>query len=680
SNPAKAHVEVTLANYGTDTLTSAAIEWVVNGVAQTPVKWNGRLLQFGTTTVELGNIPLTTGKVANIVAWVTNPNGKQDQQPGNDTITITEYICNGKLAGNYNVGGTSPDFATMDEAVLALSTCGVSAPVTLRLRSAITTGVNITGFIPGASSTNTITVVPDANSKVVSDKPNDIALNLDNTAHWRFLGLTIGNTKDGMVGVQLNGQVEDILFRNCNINASTSTTNTSYRAVSYPNASGSTYYPVDLVFVHNNIQGGYYNMYLYYPAGSSSNMSASSITVDSNVLGNAYYYGIYAYYYAHYKSMSHNTITNRTNSTGTYYGIYNYYYCNVDKMEGNRVHVITSGTGYGISWYYYKNYGSYNGKPGVFANNDVIVEGAGGAKYGIYFYLPYQSWEVYHNSVFAKATSGTGTVYGIYAYNSSNSYKITLKNNLFVAEGTGTTYPIYASTYYDNSYLILDYNNYVNLTGGSIGYAGSAISSLSSWQTTTGQDKHSVSVRPSFVDSTRDMQLADYTPFVCPRVTPTPVDINGDQRTSYTTMGCYGVQLYEEVNLQVENFVTPEPIADVVCYADYTTVSIAIKNAGLKKADFTKSPLKVSLDITGAINYHFDTTYTTGGLIFQEADTLVLTTVPTIASGVYHMKITLNDTADKTAEDDTISLAYNASRVELPYDIDFTTVPNEFVN
>ena len=680
SNPAKAHVEVTLANYGTDTLTSAAIEWVVNGVAQTTVKWNGRLLQFGTTTVELGNIPLTTGKVANIVAWVINPNGKQDQQPGNDTITITEYICNGKLAGNYNVGGTSPDFATMDEAVLALSTCGVSAPVTLKLRSAITTGVNISGLIPGASSTNTITVIPDANSKVVIDKPNDIALNLDNTAHWRFLGLTIGNTKDGMVGVQLNGQVEDILFRNCNINASTTATTNSYKAVSYPNTSSSSYYPVDLVFVGNNIQGGYYNMYLYYPAGSTSNMSASSITVDSNVLGNAYYYGIYAYYNAHYKSMSHNTITNRANSTGTYYGIYNYYYCNVDKMEGNRVHVITSGTGYGISWYYYKNYATYGGKPGVFANNDVIVEGTAGAKYGIYFYLPYQSWEVYHNSVFAKATSGTGTVYGIYAYNSSNSYKITLKNNLFVAEGTGTTYPIYASTYYDNSYLIMDYNNYVNLSSGNIGYAGSAISSLSSWQTTTGQDLHSVSVRPSFVDSTRDMQLTDYTPFVCPRVTPTPLDINGDQRTSYTTMGCYGVQLYEEVNLQVENFVTPEPIADVVCYADYTTVSVAIKNAGLKKADFTKSPLKVSLDITGAINYHFDTTYTTGSLIFQESDTLVLTTVPTIASGIYNMKITLSDTADKTAEDDTISLVYNASRVELPYDIDFTTVPNEFVN
>ena len=67
-------------------------------------------------------------------------------------------------------------------------------------------------------------------------------------------------------------------------------------------------------------------------------------------------------------------------------------------------------------------------------------------------------------------------------------------------------------------------------------------------------------------------------------------------------MGCYGLELYEDVNLQAVNFVTPQPIADVICYADYTPVSITVKNAGLKEADFSKSPLKVSLDITGAIN------------------------------------------------------------------------------
>ncbi|MBQ6666688.1 MAG: hypothetical protein IJM65_01075 [Bacteroidales bacterium] len=679
SNPAKAHIEVTLANYGKDTLTTAVIEWSVNKVQQTAVKWSGKLPQFGTTTVVLGSTALTAGKMSNITAWVTDPNGKKDMEPINDTVSIDEFICNGQLAGSYTVGGTTPDFAILDDAILALTSCGVSAPVTLKMRSGSFKGISISGSVPGASSTNTITVMPDGNAKVVINEPNGTSLILSNTAHWHFRNITFGNTTDGIIGVELQGNIKDVSFRHCNIYASTSTTNSTYRAVNYPNSSGANTYPVELMFVGNNIQGGYYGMYLYYTAGSTSNMQASSITVDSNTIANAYYYGFYSYYYSHYKSISYNKISNRKGSSSYFYGLYNYEYSNIEHIEGNRILVQNTSGSYGIYLSYDKNQSSYGGKPGVLKNNEVILLGSGSSTiYGIYMYNPNQNWEVVNNSVLARG--GSSTVYGLYAYNTSTAYKLTIKNNHFVTYGTSTNYPIYLYTYYTSSYVNLDYNNYYSLSGTYIGYAGSAISSLSNWQTTTGMDTHSVSTRPQFIDSTIDLQLMDYSSFVCPMASSVPVDINGDKRTSFTTMGCYGVELYEEVNLQVENFVTPEPIADVVCYADYTTVSVAIKNAGLKKADFTKSPLKVSLDITGAISYHFDTTYTTGGLIFQEADTLVLTTVPTIASGVYHMKITLNDTADKVMEDDTISLVYNASRVELPYDIDFTTVPNEFVN
>ena len=669
---------VVLMNAGLDTLREASIRLEVDNVVQgRDIVWKGQLAIGETDNVALSTFMLKSGS-HNIRAYLTGTGSLKDTIHVDDTTQTVTYTCAGRFAGSYNIGGTSPDFNTLAEAIRMINLCGVSGPVTLKVRSGSYDAVSISGAVPGASSTNTITVIPDQGAKVVIDKSSGTALLIQNSGHWHFRNITFGNTKDGMTGVELQGQVEDVSFRHCNIYASTSTSNSGYRAVSYPSSSGASSYPVDLVFVGNNIQGGYYNMYLYYPAGSGANMPLSSITVDSNVLTDAYYYGIYAYYYAHYKSMSYNTIINRKNCTNAYYGIYNYYYCTVDKMECNRVHVTTSGTGYGIYWYYYKNYASYGGTAGKFTNNEIIVEGSGGAKYGLYFYLPYQSWEVSHNSVFAKSTSGA--VYGVYTYNSNTSYKITFKNNLFVTEGTGTNYPIYTNSYYDNAYIVLDYNNYVSLNNSNIGYTDALVTSMSNWKSTTGQDQHSVNVKTDFIDSTKNFELANYMPFVCPKLNSTPNDINGSRRSSTTTMGCYGLYIREDVDLEVVSFLSPKPITDVTCFPASMPVQVSIKNSGLKKADFTHSALKVSLDVTGAISYHFDTTFTTGSMAFQQTDTINLCSVPTIVSGVYNMKVTINDTSDTDISNDTLSLLYKVGRVELPYDIDFSTVPNEFIN
>ncbi len=674
----KAHIEVTLANYGKDTLTSATLEWTVNGVAQPAVKWKGILTQFNTTAVTLGDIALPTGKIANITAWVTAPNGIKDMEASNDTVFMSEMVCNNNMAGIYTVGGKSPDFDSFEEAVRALDRCGVSAPVTLKLCHSITKGLLISGQVKGTSDTVAITVIPDSSANVSIGCPDGVALYLSNASHWHFRGLTIGDTNNGMVGVKLIGNLNDIHFLHCNIYSSTTTTSSSFRAVEYPN-SGSNAYPVDLVFVGNNIRGGYYNMFLHYPAGSTDNMTVSSITIDSNILSDACSYGIYSYYQSHYKSISYNSVTNRKGSDNNYYGIYNNNYSNVDRMESNHININSSGTAYGIYWSYYMNCASYGGKPGVIKNNEVILSGGGkSTKYGIYFYLPIQNWEIVHNSIFVDGDNGTA--YGLYCRNSSSTYKETIKNNLIVTKGTGTNYPIHLDSYYSNSYVILDYNNYKNLSNNNIGYAGTNINSLSSWQLTTGMDAHSVSVRPKFTDSTASLEPNEHIPFICPRLASASTDINGDRRTAITTMGAYGFEFYEDVNLHVVEFVSPQPIADVICYADYTTVRIAVRNTGIKDADFTKSPLNVSLDITGATSCHFDTIITKGCIKFQQTDTIVLTSVPTFSNGIYNMKVTISNSDDTLPEDDTLSLIYNASRVELPYDIDFSTEPDEFVN
>ena len=669
---------VVLMNAGTDTLREATIRVELDGVAQgRDLVWKGQLAVGETDNITIGTFILNSGS-HRFKAYLTGIGSLKDSIHEDDTASAVTYTCSGYMAGSYTVGSNNADFATPAEAIKMLNLCGVSAPVTLKIQSGSYSAVGISGTVPGASSTNTITVMPDANAKVVIDGGAGKAFTLHNSSHWHFRNITFGNTTNGMVGVELQGSVEDVSFRHCNIYANTGATASNYQAVSYPNSSGASQYPVDVEFVGNNIKGGYYNMYLYYLAGGTANMQASSITVDSNILSDAYYYGIYSYYYSHYKSISHNTVTNRKGSTGAYYGIYNYYYSNVDKFEGNRIHVVTSGTGYGMYWYYYKNYASYGGTPGSMINNEIMVEGNGGAKYGIYLYYPYQSWDLYHNSVFVKSTSGL--VYAIYAYNTSSSYKITMKNNLFVSQGTGTNYPCYLASYYTNSYVVLDYNNYIDLSGNYVGYAGSAITTLAAWKSATGQDLHSVNTRVGFIDSTKNFELDDYMNFICPTITGVTTDINGKRRTPTTTMGCYGLDIKEEVDLQMVSFLSPEPITDVTCFPTSMPVKVSLKNGGLKKADFSHSALKVSLDVSGAITYHFDTTFTNGTMAFQQVDSLLLGNIPTVVSGVYRIKVTLSDTSDTDLSNDTMSLVYKVGRVELPYDVDFSTEPNEFIN
>ena len=48
---------------------------------------------------------------------------------------------------------------------------------------------------------------------------------------------------------------------------------------------------------------------MYYISGnSSSNMPFTSVTIDGNTLSDAYYCGIYNYYYSRYPSISNNII------------------------------------------------------------------------------------------------------------------------------------------------------------------------------------------------------------------------------------------------------------------------------------------------------------------------------------------------------------------------------------
>ena len=91
-------VYVSLLNLGSDPLTSITIQWIANGVSQTPVNWTGNLTSRTSTDVLLGNIIPTKNNT--LVAWVEKPNSQNDPNHTNDTIRLQKYLCDGKLSGN----------------------------------------------------------------------------------------------------------------------------------------------------------------------------------------------------------------------------------------------------------------------------------------------------------------------------------------------------------------------------------------------------------------------------------------------------------------------------------------------------------------------------------------------------------------------------------------------------
>jgi hypothetical protein len=85
---------ITVRNSGTTTLTSATINWNVNGGSNTIINWTGSLAQNETDVLDLGTMDLGNG-THTINATISNPNGGTDENNTNDTsssdVTFESY-------------------------------------------------------------------------------------------------------------------------------------------------------------------------------------------------------------------------------------------------------------------------------------------------------------------------------------------------------------------------------------------------------------------------------------------------------------------------------------------------------------------------------------------------------------------------------------------------------------
>ena len=89
--PTTSPVTVVLMNFGTTTLTSATLNYSMNGVPGTPFLWTGSLANLAKDTVTIGNVVLPQGTHV-FKAWSSLPNGLADSAAYNDTATATIVV------------------------------------------------------------------------------------------------------------------------------------------------------------------------------------------------------------------------------------------------------------------------------------------------------------------------------------------------------------------------------------------------------------------------------------------------------------------------------------------------------------------------------------------------------------------------------------------------------------
>ena len=86
---------ITLKNFGTGTLTSAIVNYTIDGGAANTYTWNGSLASLASTVVNLPTLTLTSGPHT-MKVYPTQPNGVNDPNPFNDTTT---YLFNIVIIG-----------------------------------------------------------------------------------------------------------------------------------------------------------------------------------------------------------------------------------------------------------------------------------------------------------------------------------------------------------------------------------------------------------------------------------------------------------------------------------------------------------------------------------------------------------------------------------------------------
>ncbi|OJX58734.1 MAG: hypothetical protein BGO89_05330 [Candidatus Kapaibacterium thiocyanatum] len=537
-------VQIRVKNFGANNLDSVVINWRVNGVTQTPVRYYPQpaLAPNGEATITIGNVNLGALSFNTITAATLAPNGVADANPSNDEVSA--YLAP-RVAGTLNLAqtGSAGTFGTARDVIRHLNVAGINGNVTVNVWPGTYAEQLPFEAINGATGANKITFRKQnpASDVVFTHTVQNYGSNYTELEEGYIVGLVDADnlTFDGIKfdvddasGAQwtahVYGSVDNVTFRNVTFQGVASNIGLNGYAISNFGVmsnllvEGCTFEHVNGAYVDNS------------PIGNGLVFRGNTLT-DVNAIGiQSYGSGLL---------IENNKITMSTGgTTGQQIAIANVGSGGTIRANIISMAVISGQVGLGIL-----NDPTNTSLVNV-VNNMVAITGDGRA-FGIYFAgnNDYRA-NVYHNSVNLTVSQVVSTP--LYVAADRVTYPnagIRSLNNIFHNFGMGTgagpavvvannsATPFTATNHPLN---VADFNDLMT-TGANIGFFDNAAvvrnagpNPLASWRTATTRENNSVSVAVNFIGGA-DLHLLQIqgelwgSNTILPAV---PTDIDGDVR------------------------------------------------------------------------------------------------------------------------------------------------------
>ena len=633
-SPGTQDIIVAIKNNGIQTLTSATVNWSVDGVLQTPFSWAGSLpINTEDNNVVIGSFNIPVGS-SQFVAWTSAPNGSTDGNMANDTTV--QDVCTA-YRGTYTVGADmNDDFPTIAAAAEALAICGVDSAVHIMVDAGTYTDAVLFTEIAGADSMNTITIDGgDKDSVLISYATGNEAQNaavLFNGADYVTLqNMTIENTATtGSVwGIRLQNASDNNTIQDCRIQLDPTTTNFNSVVVlassSATSSSGQGNNCNGLHLLNNEIVSGYYGVRLY---GETSSYNQNNV-IEGNDFIETYGYANYLYYQEGI-IVKDNHIPSFRATFG--YGIY-IVTSTSPTVEAN---FIGEAGSFGI-YLTTVNQGTVTQR-GRIVNNMVNVTGAGAE--ALYFFNA-DEMDIFNNTF--NATSEQ-------AFYTDNSTGLDIRSNIFSNVSNDVVDFNDALTAND----VVNYNLYYRANPGVlIREVGIVFQDLASWQSSTQNgglyDDRSLEGNPIYKDvSTGDLHILGGLPNnVGDNGTGVTVDIDGDMRpmapASIIDMGADEYTPLDKDLRLVDFYMTPNG-----CNVAADSIWAIVQSFGLDPV----TVFSTTANISGAISQTITNTLPTS-LMFLQMDTVYVGSINTLNGGIYNCEVAISLAGDQNPENDT---------------------------
>ena len=571
-------VKVVISTFGVNPLTSADIVVEVNGNIVTTYNWTGNLTSGQTDLVNIGYVNFNDGDLVKI--WVENPNGNPDEYDGNDTLSLNVYNA---LSGVYTVGGTSPNFATITDAVTALMTRGICNNVTFNIRSGLYNEQVSIGQYPIIGSGNyRVTFQSEsqnADDVIVDFAPTSSATNyvfdFNGADNVTLNELTLRNTSFFSTAIRLGGGADSIIVKNNVIIGDTLATAIDPNKHTINSTADNDN---DLVIENNLIRGGARAIWLF----GNSTTYESGLKILNNMITDYYQAGIVSVYQIRPEVSINEVFSDTSNGIGNIFHIDLEQVINGAVISGNYVNGRQAGFGINLV-----NVDANPSNPSRVANNMIYMGSSINGTFSEAIALQdVTNAHVVFNSAHVLSTNDVTAVIRIF-FGSSNGIKI-LNNNL-VNSGSGLAINSESSNYIELS----DYNNLYVAGANICALGGNNYASLSNWQSATGFDQNSLSVNPNFVGEDLHTCRTELDGAGTP-IAGVGDDFDNDPRNAYTP------DIGADEFISTANFTLGPDI--VKCPADVVTLSADVING----ATYNWSPF---FQTTPSITTSFAGTY-----------------------------------------------------------------------